>query len=609
MVRGVPHRSDRLTTSRFATERAGWGPVRARLRRVVDALRQQWIFAALLLLTWCGELVLTLDTGVSALARVPLITVMVLLALVGRWYPVRCGLLGAGTLLVGLALTGFLDVPAGPAVLPRVSVTENVAGLLLVVYAFRGLSRARATLVTAVLVAACLVVVFFRNDPPVVRSLELGLLQLVLAVGTGMYLGGGRERRSARHPLAELLRGQWPITAVLSVLLFLQVAGSDFARLPFGGALMAASSVLMSVLAVFAPLRPVQAALLGAVNIVFTSVLASLFGAVGLGAATGFPQSALGGVPVPVTAAGMLLIAFVVRTAPLREAAVATGALTISALLGAALIPGAPPYDPLSPSELLPVLFMGAVLLVLAVGTGMYFRARDEDRARAVRAAVKGAQQDERMALARELHDVVAHHVTGIVVQAQAALKVAEKNPRAASEALERISSSGTEALTAMRRLVGSMRDTETESFSAMGTEPTVDLEADLRKLVERRVRDGTGGRVELDVRLTTDVPQEVGRSALRLVQEAVTNAEKHALDADLVRISVSTVDEQLLIEVTDDGTASSGRPPGGSGGYGLVGMRERIELLGGRLSAGPGRRHGWRVEARLPLADVGEER
>ncbi|GAB3556455.1 signal transduction histidine kinase [Actinopolyspora lacussalsi] len=576
----------------------------------MGALREQWIFAALLLLTWLGELFLIVEAGDSSLGRIPLITMMVLLALAARWYPLRCGLLGAGTLLFGLALARYLDIDPGPGLLPRVSFTENVAGLLLVVYAFRSLPRVRATLVTAVLVTTCLVAVFFRNDPPTVQSLELGLLQLVLAVGTGIYLGGGGQRREVRRPLAELLRGQWPVTAALSVLLFLQVAGTDFGYTLFGDVLLTVSSVLMSVLAVFAPLRPIQAALLGAVNVVFTTVLAALLGVVGMqNSVVGSSQFALGGLPMPVTAAGMLLIVFVVRLAPMREATAAAGALTVSAVFGAALIPRVGLYRPMSVLELPSLLFLGAVLLVLAIGTGMYFRARDEDRARAVRAAVKGAQQDERMALARELHDVVAHHVTGIVVQAQAALKVAEKNPRAAGEALERISSSGTEALTAMRRLVGSMRDTENDSFSALETEPTVDLEADLRKLVEHSTPDASGKRIELDVRLTRDVPQEVGRSALRLVQEAITNAEKHALDADLVTISVKTANEQLLIEITDDGTIPSGQPPGGSGGYGLVGMRERIELLGGRLSAGPGRGRGWRVEARLPLTDTEEKR
>ncbi|WP_139235191.1 sensor histidine kinase [Actinopolyspora lacussalsi] len=602
--------SGRSSITRPSPEQQGRWSVRILSRRTVGALREQWIFAALLLLTWLGELAHTLDAGFPELGRIPLITVMVLLALAARWYPVRCGLLGACTLLLGVVLSWAPGFEPGPGLLANVSITENLAGLLLVVYAFRALPRDRAALVTAALVGSCLAALFLRDGSsmivPMSRSLELGFLQLALAVGTGMYLRDNSEHRVARTPIVELLREQWPIIAVLSVLLFMQVAGTNFAFITSGSVMLTVSSVLMSVLAVFAPLRPVQAALFGALTVVLTTVLGWLFDVAGIRVAiAGLPG--VGALPASVVAAGMLLVAFAVRLTSSREATVATGALTVSGVFGAVFTPWREYSEPLS--QLLGVLFLGAVLLVLAVGTGMYFRARDEDRARAVRAAVKGAQQDERMALARELHDVVAHHVTGIVVQAQAALKVAEKNPRAAGEALERISSSGTEALTAMRRLVGSMRDTENDSFSALETEPTADLEADLRKLVEHSTRDASGKRIELDVRLTRDVPQEVGRSALRLVQEAITNAEKHALDADLVTISVNTANEQLLVEITDDGTTPSGQPPGGSGGYGLVGMRERIELLGGRLSAGPERGRGWRVEARLPLTDTEEKR
>nr|WP_246300470.1 histidine kinase [Actinopolyspora biskrensis] len=208
------------------------------------------------------------------------------------------------------------------------------------------------------------------------------------------------------------------------------------------------------------------------------------------------------------------------------------------------------------------------------------------------------------MALARELHDVVAHHVTGIVVQAQAGFTVAERNPQAARESLERISASGTEALTAMRRLVGSMRDAESSASGGIGGHPSTDLRADLRELVERDGAAGTGVGTRLEVELATEVPQEVARSALRLVQEAVTNSEKHGRDVSVVDVTVRTVARELLVRVEDDGSPGGGSPAGGSGGYGLVGMRERIELLGGTLAAGPAPRSGWQVEARLPLTE-----
>jgi signal transduction histidine kinase len=232
-------------------------------------------------------------------------------------------------------------------------------------------------------------------------------------------------------------------------------------------------------------------------------------------------------------------------------------------------------------------------LLGISVAIGLFFRARDSERIRVVEAAVTEAQTSERMALARELHDVVAHHVTGIVVQAQAAKMMGDKNPTLAMEALGRIEEAGTEALVAMRRLVRSMRS------STDGTEQaTTDLAADLRRLAETA---HLGVPTELDLRIPPDVPQEVARSALRLVQESLTNVGKHAAAASRVCVLAEVAGGELHIRVSDDGRMRDPRPVGGSGGYGLVGMRERVELLRGRLHAGPVD-GGWVVEAWLPL-------
>ncbi len=222
-----------------------------------------------------------------------------------------------------------------------------------------------------------------------------------------------------------------------------------------------------------------------------------------------------------------------------------------------------------------------------------------------MKAAVTSAQQGERMALARELHDVVAHHVTGIVVQAQAALMVAEKNPDVALPALEKIERSGTLALTAMRTLVGSLREGTaawTAGDSEVTSQATTDLAADLHGVVE----NFTGPPVDLDLDLPAELPHEMGRSVLRLVQESLTNVGKHAPDASAVHIRVVTIEDTLHVRVSDDGTKRPVNPAGGSGGYGLVGMRERAELLGGRFEAGPSGYVGWNVEAWLPLRKEG---
>ncbi|NUS63681.1 MAG: histidine kinase, partial [Saccharothrix sp.] len=230
----------------------------------------------------------------------------------------------------------------------------------------------------------------------------------------------------------------------------------------------------------------------------------------------------------------------------------------------------------------------GAVLLALSLGTGLYFRARDRERSTAVRAEVAAAQHAERMALARELHDVIAHYVTGMVVHAQAAQAV----PAAAQEALPIIVRSGNEALTEMRRLVGTLRGTEADAPTASS-----DLADDVRGVVER-----SGQPVQLHVELPVSVPPSLGRSVLRLVQESLTNARKHAEGVSSVDVSVSVSDGVVHVLVADDGRARKAAPVGGSGGYGLVGMRERVELLGGRFSAGARAGGGWEVRAALPV-------
>ncbi|SDR07545.1 sensor histidine kinase [Actinopolyspora saharensis] len=594
------------------SDTAGSPTLRERLpgcaRRCADAVRSQWIFAALLGITWCGEVLLVLARGSAVGLGLAVPTVLLLLALAAPRRPAACGVLGAGFLVLATALTRFAGIESGPGILRGVSFTENFAGMLLVLHAFRALSRIKAASVTACLVAACLLAVFARSPLGVLphgpqgdifglslsRVLEVGGLQLVLAVGTGLYLRGSR-RPTTQHPTAVLLRKHWPVIAVLSVLLFYQLFNDGFGVQPFDRVFLFTSSAIMAVLAVFAPLRPLQAALFGAATLFLTvgaTVLLRIEGSTSL----------LGPLPPGTVASGMLLVAFAVRLRPLREAAAATAALTSAAVAGVFLMPrNLHGYGTMPPTALFQPLFLGGVLLVLSVGTGMYFRARDEERARGVSAAVAEAQHAERMALARELHDVVAHHVTGIVVQAQAGFTVAERNPRAARESLERISASGTEALTAMRRLVGSMRDGEA---SASGEIASTDLRADLRELLEHHGTGEAGAETRLDVVLDTEVPQEVARSALRLVQESITNSDKHGHDVSVIDVTVHTVSRELLVWVEDDGSSGGGSPAGGSGGYGLVGMRERIELLGGTLTAGPAPRGGWQVEARLPLTD-----
>ena len=229
----------------------------------------------------------------------------------------------------------------------------------------------------------------------------------------------------------------------------------------------------------------------------------------------------------------------------------------------------------------------------VAVMVGIYLRAVNGMRRRALTAAVTDAQRAERVELARELHDVVAHHVTGMVVQAQAAMAVSDNDPLAAHRLLPGIASSGTDALAAMRRLVGTLRESE-PLYTA-----TTDLHADVRAAVGRAEQAGVPVRLRLE--LPQAVPQEVGRSVLRLVQESLTNVHKHANAPTVVAVELTSTPAALRLLVRDDGKGGRVVPVGGSGGYGLVGMRERVELLGGLFSAGEVD-GGWQVLAELPL-------
>jgi signal transduction histidine kinase len=450
---------------------------------------------------------------------------------------------------------------------------------------------------TTLLVVACLAAMYLRGyacsynlfcrrdyggfgHPDVFQSFVLGFCVLVGSIAVGMYLRRAGQQRVVTETDA-LIRRQWPLGVALAGLLLVEASTSS----PTGLVTLVGPAAA-GACAFFAPRAPLRLALAGAAAIVVLPVL------LGFGAGGSLPAS------VTALAASMAITAYAVRLLPVRQAVWATAALVGANLLVLVLHTGRNYLDA-------SLLLLLGLLLAVSVGTGWYFRARDRERTQTVRAAVTSAQQGERMALARELHDVVAHHVTGIVVQAQAALLVAERNPEVAVPALERIERSGTEALTAMRTLVGSLRDGTaawTAGDSDATGQATTDLEADLRALAEHFV----GPPVALQLDLPEQLPHEVGRSVLRLVQESLTNVGKHAPGATDVRILVASTDDELHIRVNDDGSQRPANPAGGSGGYGLVGMRERVELLGGRFEAGPSGYIGWCVEAWLPLRKEG---
>lgn len=561
--------------------------------RLGTVLHHQWTLVALLLATWSAETLLLTEFGRSgALLMVPSNAVAVAVALFARRAPIHSAL-GLAAVLGSTVVTCRL-AGVHPLAIGLTNPTETVAVLLVVLHLIHSRPLRRAAPVIAGLGAVCLLASVMREQDFDQQDIAFGALEFMLTAGTGLYL---RQQHSQMidTPLRQLLSRQWPVIAALSIVLFFELLSLDNG---LGDGLLLLCSLVMAGLAVLAPMRAVESAILGAVTLVLATIMARVFGVTG-------HEFLMGAIPLGALAASMIQLAFTTRLSPPRRAAYAVGALLGSWLFALVVMPGSN-ISAASLSVLLQQMLIVALLVALSLGTGLYFRARDGERTKSVKSAVTQAQQTERMALARELHDVVAHHVTGIVVQAQAAHMVAAKNPEVAAEAFDRIAHSGTEALTAMRRLVGSMRGAETAGSSGAAEQATTDLRADLEVLVDRsgRIDAGHGSmpRPELDVRLDSHIPHEVARSALRLAQESLTNAEKHALDATLVQIAVSTSRRHLHLRITDDGVGRRAQPVGGSGGYGLVGMRERVELLGGQFKAGPGDHIGWRVEAWLPL-------
>ncbi|GII30140.1 sensor histidine kinase [Planotetraspora mira] len=230
-----------------------------------------------------------------------------------------------------------------------------------------------------------------------------------------------------------------------------------------------------------------------------------------------------------------------------------------------------------------------------AAAAGTYLRFLDQGREQAL-AAVRSEQRAE---FARELHDFIAHHVTGIVVQAQGARFVAEQDPQRVILALEQIEHAGAETMNSMRRMVGMLRDPDAPPNAPLT--PLAGL-ADLDSLLA-----GFNGSAPPVARLHADggldgIPVEVSTTAYRVVMEALTNTRRHATGARSVDVRIRRGPEWLLIQVTDDGAAPRATAARGQHRYGLIGLAERVRTLGGRIDAGPGIDGGWVVDAALPL-------
>ena len=249
-------------------------------------------------------------------------------------------------------------------------------------------------------------------------------------------------------------------------------------------------------------------------------------------------------------------------------------------------------------------LFGGTSLLAWVLGDSMRYRrgyyAALEDRAARLEAErdaqAKVAAAAERARIARELHDVIAHHVSVMVVQADGASYALAADPKTAQTALAAISSTGRQALTEMRRLLGVLRTAGDQAALA----PVPGL-GELRELLDQARAAGLAVTYTL-TGAPRELPEGAELAAYRVVQESLTNTRKHGGLAASAAVTLRYEPDGLTVEVTDDGMAT---PAGDGGGHGLAGMRERIEMYGGTVQAGPLPRGGFRVLARLPCPQV----
>ena len=253
-------------------------------------------------------------------------------------------------------------------------------------------------------------------------------------------------------------------------------------------------------------------------------------------------------------------------------------------------------------------------MVAAALGLGLYFAARRaylaelQDRAerlereRDQQAALAAAA--ERARIAREMHDIVAHHLTVMTTLAEAAVAASASSPEKATDVMRSVAVTGRRALADTRRLLGVLRERDgTGAGSAEALQPVPDL-GQLDALIEQVRSAGLDTALELHGQ-APDVPAGVQLAVYRLVQEALTNTLKHGGAGARASVRLSFEPGELRVDVDDDGAGSAAPVSAGVGG-GLPGMRERVHAYGGDVQAGPRQPAGWAVSARLPLDNEG---
>jgi signal transduction histidine kinase len=249
------------------------------------------------------------------------------------------------------------------------------------------------------------------------------------------------------------------------------------------------------------------------------------------------------------------------------------------------------------------LVLAAAWLLGNFVGDRRAYAAQLEERTAELEQAredlARRAVTDERLRLARELHDVVAHSMSVIAVQSAVGAHVAEAQPEEARKALAAIETASRAALEELRRLLGVLRqDDGGEPYGSLAPVPGL---ADLDTLLAEVGKVGLAVKVRVEG-VRPELPAGVDLSAYRIVQEALTNVVRHA-GPTRAQVVVCYGDREIAVEITDDGKGAPSDGRTAKVGHGIIGMRERVALFGGDLEAGPRPGGGFRVAARLPFA------
>jgi signal transduction histidine kinase len=385
------------------------------------------------------------------------------------------------------------------------------------------------------------------------------------AVRERLYGGGVRARLQARLARFDAVAVDLALACILTVIALVSIlVGSDASHHRLGAALTAP---LMTVPIAFRRRRPFVVG-------TFVPVVGAFGHALWDAQSIVYPLAEF-----------LALYALAVWTSK-REFVAGTAAFVVAAF-ASTLLPG----SGLQSTVLFVTVCVIVMLLVRNVVKDRERKAELAERERDV--AAREAVVEERARIARELHDAIAHNVSMVVMQAGAERRVIEKGGGSPHDVLETIEQVGRGALVEMRRMIGMLRS---DAADPLAPQPGL---ADLTMLVTQ-VREA-GLPVELQIEGTPrELPVGIDLSAYRIVQEALTNALKHAGEAH-ASVRVRYGQDSLELEITDDGRGAPA--PVASGGHGLVGMKERVALYGGKLDAGqmPGR--GFAVRVLLPIS------